>query len=49
MVSFYMGYPDYVTVPRHSYVKIDTLIDILNHVAAYLEIDRDELSLELFG
>jgi hypothetical protein len=39
-----MGYAGYVSIPRHSYVKIGTLIDILNEVSAYLEISRDELA-----
>ena len=49
LISNYKGHADYVSVPRHSYVKIDTLIDILNHVATHLEIDRDELARQLFG
>lgn len=49
LVSHYMGYAGYVSVPRHSYVKIGTLIDILNEVSAYLEISRDELAERLFG
>ena len=49
LVSNYMGYSGYTSVPRHSYVKIGTLIDILNEVSAYLEINRDELAERLFG
>lgn len=44
LVSHHMGYAGYVSIPRHSYVKIGTLIDILNEVSAYLEISRDELA-----
>ena len=49
LISNFKGHADYVSVPRHSYVKIGTLIDILNHVATYLEIDRDDLAEQLFG
>lgn len=49
LVSHHMGYAGYTSVPRHSYIKIGTLIDILNEVSAYLEISRDELAERLFG
>lgn len=49
LVSHYMGHGGYVSVPRHSYVKIGTLVDILKEVSAYLEISREELAEQLFG
>ncbi len=49
LVSYHQGYAGYVSIPRHNPVKIGTLSNILNDVATYLEIDRDELTLELFG
>ena len=49
LVSNYMGYPGYVSIPRHNPVKVPTLIDILNNIAAYLETDREEVAEQLFG
>lgn len=49
LVSHYRGYPGNVSVPRHSSVNIRTLMRILNEVAAYLEIDREEVAEQLFG
>ena len=49
LVSYFMGYEGHVTVPHHNPVKVGTLIRTLNIVAAYLEIDRDELASQLFG
>lgn len=49
LVSHHMGYPDHVSVPRHDFIRIGTLVDILNHVAGYLEIDREELAGQLFS
>ena len=49
LVSFYMGYEGNLSVPRHNFVRIGTLIRTLNIAAAYLEISRDELAERLFG
>ena len=49
LVSQYMGYPGYVSIPRHSSIKIPTLIDILKQVSAYLDVDREEVAEQLFG
>jgi predicted RNA binding protein YcfA (HicA-like mRNA interferase family) len=38
----------HITIPRHSPLKIGTLSAILKEVAAYLEIDRQKLTEELF-
>jgi len=37
-----------VTIPRHKELRIGTLNAILSGVAAYLEMDRDELAQDLF-
>lgn len=49
LVSHHRSYPDHVSIPRHNFVRIGTLVDILNHVAGYLEIDRDALAEQLFS
>ena len=48
LVSQYMGHPDRVSVPRHDFVKIGTLVDMLNHVAGYPEMDRNDVAKQLF-
>ena len=41
--------PDHqVTVPAHKILKLGTLNAILSRVAAYLEMDRSQLTEELF-
>ena len=45
----YLGQPHMVTVPRHNPVRVGTLNTILDRVARYLGITRDELLVELFG
>ena len=49
LVSHYRGYEGHVTVPNHDSIRVGTITRTLNIVAAYLEIDRAELALELFG
>ena len=44
-----MGAEYHITVPRHETLKIGTLAAILADVAAYLEIDRQQLAEQLFG
>jgi predicted RNA binding protein YcfA (HicA-like mRNA interferase family) len=39
----------HVTVPDHSPLKTGMLSALLNDVAKYLEIDRNQLQRELFG
>ena len=43
------GTEHHATIPRHRDLRIGTLSSILSGIAAYLDIDRDELSEELFG
>ena len=49
LVSHHMGYPDHVSVPKHDFVRIGTLADILNHVAGYVGLDKEDLAEQLFG
>ena len=39
----------HITIPLHSSVSVGTLAKIVTDVAAYLDIERDELASELFG
>ena len=39
----------HVTIPDHDFVKIGTLVGILNDVATHLEIERAALVQKLFG
>ena len=38
-----------ITIPKNKSLKIGTLNNILSEVATYLEIDKKEIILELFG
>ncbi len=49
LTSAYTGKEHHITIPRHRSLKVGTLAGILNDIAAYLEIERDELVEELFG
>lgn len=49
LTSTIQGTEHHVTVPRHDSLRVGTLSAILADVAAYLEIDREELSEQLFG
>jgi len=42
------GIEHHVTIPAHKQLKIGTLAEILNEVAQYLEISRDDLARKLF-
>jgi len=43
LTSTFKGPEHHITIPRHSPLKIGTLNSILRDVAAYLEIDRQQL------
>ena len=47
--SDYMGYSHRISVPHHAPMRTGTLNRILNDVAEYLEVEREELTRELFG
>ena len=49
LTSTYKGPEHHVTIPRHKALSVGTLNAILTDVAAYLEMDRAELSEALFG
>ena len=49
LVTNIKGREHHVSVPRRSQLKIGTLHEILHRVAAYLEINQDELRRQLFG
>jgi hypothetical protein len=42
------GYAHHLTVPDHRNLRLGTLSTILSDVAAYLNIERSKLELELF-
>ena len=39
----------HVTIPAHDSLRIGTLASVLGHVAAHLNITRDDLASRLFG
>lgn len=43
------GYPNHLTVPDHSSLRLGTLGAILSDVAAYLNIERSKLEEDLFN
>ena len=49
LTSTIQGSEHHVTIPRHDLLKIGTLAAILADVAAYLELDRTDLTDQLFG
>jgi predicted RNA binding protein YcfA (HicA-like mRNA interferase family) len=49
LTSSERGFEHHVTIPLHRQLKVGTLAGILSEIAAYLEMDRDELAGKLFG
>ena len=49
VTSTLKGPEHHVTIPQHKALTVGTLNAILTDVAAYLEMDRAELSDKLFG
>ena len=49
VTSTLKGPEHHVTIPQHKALTVGTLNAILTDVAAYLEMDRAELSGQLFG
>ena len=47
--SDYMGHSHRISIPRHRTMRPGTMNRILNDVAEYLEIGRDDLMRALFG
>jgi predicted RNA binding protein YcfA (HicA-like mRNA interferase family) len=48
LTSTFKGTEHHITIPRHDFLKIGMLNSILDSVAAYLEIEKDEMVEELF-
>ena len=48
LTSTFKGNEQHLTIPRHQPLKVGTLSNILNDVAAYLEMERQKLTEELF-
>jgi predicted RNA binding protein YcfA (HicA-like mRNA interferase family) len=48
LTSTYKGFEHHITIPSHKPLKVGTLDSIVNEIAAYLEIERQELVKELF-
>lgn len=46
--SNFRGYAHHLTIPAHDSLRLGTLNSILSDVAAYLNIERSQLELELF-
>jgi predicted RNA binding protein YcfA (HicA-like mRNA interferase family) len=49
LTSTMQGFQHHVTIPRHGVLKVGTLAAILADIAAYLEVDRQDLTGQLFG
>ena len=49
LTSTSRGSQHHITIPAHHELKVGTLHGILTDVAAYLEMDRAELVIALFG
>ena len=48
LTSTVSGTEHHITIPRHKELRVGTLNAILSDVAAYLEIDLDEMAEHLF-
>jgi predicted RNA binding protein YcfA (HicA-like mRNA interferase family) len=48
LTSTSKGFEHHITIPRHKPLRVGTLSSIVNEIAAYLEIERQELVKELF-
>jgi hypothetical protein len=49
LTSQYMGTSHHITIPDHDFLKVGTLNNVVNEVAAYLKRERDTFLVELFG
>jgi len=48
LTSTSKGFEHHITIPKHKPLRVGTLSSIMNEIAAYLEIDREQLLKELF-
>lgn len=49
LTSTFIGSEHHITIPNHNPLKIGTLNNIINDIASYLGMDKQELIKELFG
>ena len=49
LTSTYKDTEHHLTIPRHKPLRVGTLNGIINEVAAYLEIEKQNLIDDLFG
>jgi len=49
LTSTSKGFEHHITIPSHKPLKVGTLDGIVGQIAAYLEIEHQELVDELFG
>jgi predicted RNA binding protein YcfA (HicA-like mRNA interferase family) len=49
LTSTYQDTEYHLTVPRHKSLRVGTLDGIINDVAAYLEMEKQNLIYDLFG
>jgi len=48
LTSTFKGTEHHLTIPRHKPLRVGTLSSIVNEVASYLEMERENLIKELF-
>ena len=48
LTSTSKGFEHHITIPRRKPLRVGTLSNIVNEIAAYLEIERQKLVKELF-
>ena len=49
LTSTLRGSEHHVTIPKHKPLRVGTLSNIVNEIAAYLEMERQKLTEQLFG
>jgi len=49
LTSTARGPEHHVSIPAHAALRVGTLNGILSEIAAYLEIDKEQLAEQLFG
>jgi len=48
LTSTFKGTEHHLTIPRHKPLRVGTLSSVVNEVASYLEMERENLIKELF-
>ncbi len=48
LTSTLKGSEHHITIPKHKPLRVGTLSNIVNEIAAYLEIERQKLTEQLF-